>query len=87
MLCVCKGRRRLVTFLGAPTVEEMKNLKGEIESVFLVVLPPNQEYFIEREQRVGGLIDLTGFIQDRDILHLNWSKVNISTLSLSPPIK
>ena len=50
VLCVCKGRRRPVTFLGAPTVEEeMKNLKGEIESVFLDLLPPNQE------QRVGGI--------------------------------
>ena len=54
VLCVCKGRKRPVTFLGAPTVEEeMKNLKGEIESVFLDLLPPNQEYFIERASTEG----------------------------------
>lgn len=88
MLCVCKGRRRPVTFLGSHTnvEEDRKSLKLEIESVFSDLLLRNaeqpeqgeteiREYFIEREsQEWGGLIDLTGLVQDRDILHLKWSE-------------
>ena len=82
MLCVCNGRKRPVTFLGSNNVEEdRKYLKKEIESVFSDLLRPSGEegevkdYFIEKESKEwGGLIDLTGFVQDKDILHLNWSE-------------
>lgn len=82
MLCVCKGRRRPITYVGSHTSveEDRKSLKKEIESVFFdfLLIPSEQssegeirEYFIERESKEwGGLIDLTGFVQDKDILHL-----------------
>ena len=30
---------------------------------------------------MGGLIDLTGFVQDKDILHLNWSEAPVTVNS------
>ena len=81
VLCVCKGRRRPVTFSGSiNTIEEDRmNLKKEIESAFKDVLQTDEgqirDYYIERESKEwGGLIDLTGFVQDKEILHLNYSE-------------
>ena len=89
VLCVCQGRKRPVTFLGSydSIEEDRKRLKKEIESVFSDLLkPPSGEegevrgYFIEKESKEwGGLIDLTGFVQDKDILHLNWSEAHMNS--------
>jgi len=72
---------KTLTFSGSNnTIEEDRmNLKKEIESAFKDVLQTGdgqiQDYYIERESKEwGGLIDLTGIVQDKEILHLNYSE-------------
>ena len=88
VLCICQGRKRPVTFLGSydSVEDDRKCLKKEIESVFSDLLkPPSGEegevrgYCIVRETQ-----ELTDLVQDKDILHLNWSEAHVNSKDPDP---
>ena len=65
-----------MTFSGSNNTikEDRMNLKKEFEYAFKDVLQTDEgqirDYYIERESKEwGGVIDLTGFVQDKEILH------------------
>ena len=76
VLCVFKDRRRPVTFIQDKEPElERRNLLEAVKVSFSDLLEgPSSScptYFLQRESKEwGGLIDLTGYVEDRGTVHL-----------------
>ena len=78
VLVVFRNRRRPVTFASGKTPkEEHQNLFEAVVRDFYDVLESNEgsssmgNYYLQRESKEwGGCIDVTGSVQERDVIHL-----------------
>ena len=78
VLCVFKGRRRLVTYRTSNQVQiEKKHLLDAVSVTFADVLSSGEgtsdtkSYFLQTESTEwGGMINVTGFVEDRATVHL-----------------
>ena len=74
VLCVFGERKRPVVFQGSCTnaAEDRKNLMKAIMASFSdVLVETSRSYFLQRESAEwGGLIDLSGLVEDRSTVHL-----------------
>jgi len=78
VLAVFKDRRRPVVFnCGLNMKEEHENLLSAVKACFEEVIVLNEgssssgDYYLQKESKEwGGLIDVTGYVQDKEIVHL-----------------
>ena len=74
VLCVFGERKRPVTFQASDADEERKSLLKAAKAAFADVLIEDRSYFLQyNSAEWGGLIDISGFVEDHATVHLCYS--------------
>jgi len=94
VLAIFGERQRPVRFeCGCTAKEELENLFEAVKVCFSDVISTSEgsstikEYFLQRESSDwGGMIDITGFVMDKEVVHLCCSKTASSEVCIIPSL-